>query len=140
MGMDRTAYHEAGHAVACIAQGIKFRYVTIIPNDEGANGHIKYCMVRIPEYATNRTLIKHGIKTLAGTCAEKIKFGRYSHGFASDRENAVDYYIKAGIENVNPYFLKTETLLKNHWSKVERIAKALLHKKTLTYNEVITAI
>lgn len=133
--LERTAYHEAGHVIACLATGRKFRYVTIIRKDD-ARGYIRFCMFRNLEFATNKTLINHGITTLAGTCAEKIKFGRYSHGFGSDREHAVDSFLRAGVENVNPYFARTENLLKKHWANVERVAVALLKAKTLQFQEV----
>lgn len=138
--IQRTAYHEAGHAVACIAKGRKFKYVTISPKD-GSRGHIRYNRVPSLEFAKSRALIDRGIITLAGTCAEKIKFGRYSHGFGhddgeSDRSHAADLFLSADIADARPYYAKTEALLRKHWAKVEAVAGALLTHKTLSYQVV----
>ena len=38
---ERTAYHEAGHAVAHVALGTPFRYVTIRPRDPEVAGLVK---------------------------------------------------------------------------------------------------
>jgi hypothetical protein len=40
--LEDTAYHEAGHAVACWHLRVPFKYATIIPNaDENSLGHVK---------------------------------------------------------------------------------------------------
>jgi ATP-dependent Zn protease len=138
-----TAYHEAGHAVAYLVKGIKFKDVSIVPNNkENSRGHITFsrnlAKRKDADSLLPKTFIKHGITTLAGICAEKIKFGEYcSVGFESDKEMAIDYFIRAEINDTNEYIEKTEKLLLKHWKGVEIIALKLLEKKTLTYQETI---
>lgn len=45
----RTAYHEAGHAVAAFELRLQFRYVSIIPGDDGSLGHMMHAKTNPPK-------------------------------------------------------------------------------------------
>jgi ATP-dependent Zn protease len=82
-----TAYHEAGHAVACWVSGIGFRHVSIRPDDdEGSLGHVLhkrlpkavaddvgtgYLSPRTSQYVESRAVV-----ALAGQAAAERLHGR----------------------------------------------------------------
>jgi hypothetical protein len=78
-----TAYHEAGHAVALWAQGLRFRRASILPDaKEGTLGHVahgfpKWFNPELDCSARHRILTEnHTVVALAGEIAEKRFLGR----------------------------------------------------------------
>lgn len=83
----KVAYHEAGHAVMCYIEKVKFRYVTIIPNEKenfaGALLPEKFRDTSNPEYVEDdniKPLIeKRVLVSFAGGIATYILTGRHDH-------------------------------------------------------------
>ncbi len=147
-----TAYHEAGHAIADLAIGRAFRYVTIEP-DEDTLGH---CMgvayrggqrLEMDAYEGNtraRAWIEKRVKVyLAGNVAERRVTGRaVVAGSRNDFTNACEMlsHLCGDYESELPaYFnlmyVRTVGLVTNplNWLTVERIAAELLDKQTVRY-------
>jgi hypothetical protein len=59
-----TAYHEAGHVVAHLVTGVRFRYVTIRPRMKDHAGHVTGCQKRIEAW-------KGSFTAAAGPIAER---------------------------------------------------------------------
>jgi cell division protease FtsH len=87
---ERTAYHEAGHAlVACsLPTGDPVHKVTIIPRGFGALGYV----LRRPEddrFMHTRSELEVNIKVaMGGTLAEELIYGDIANGATSDLDNA----------------------------------------------------
>jgi hypothetical protein len=149
-----TAYHEAGHAVADLALGRAFRYLTIEP-DEDSLGH---CMgvayrggqrLEMDVYEGNnraRDWIERRVKTLlAGAIAERRFTGRNSSaGGWSDDRIAIDLLSHlCGTETfeIDTYLdlliIRTRALLSvpHRWMAIQRLAAQLLDKQTVRYRD-----
>jgi len=96
--LEKTAYHEAGHAVAAFEMKRSFRHVTIEPDEESL-GHIMFTKFRdsfrpdIDSYSKIRNPLEKAIITaLAGPIAEQIFSGRKNLiGAGGDFHNASEY-------------------------------------------------
>lgn len=94
-----TAFHEAGHAVACLELGRGFRYVTIVPDpDDNSLGHVKFTRWRL-QFDENspltprlqQTLERDIVIAMAGPYAEERFAGVYNEaGAGSDHQSAVE--------------------------------------------------
>ena len=93
----RTAYHEAGHAVAAFFAHIAVKSVTVVP-DKDTSGRVKH--YRTPSFRpdvnadarTNQRALAHILVDLAGPAAEREIGGRaFRHATSrQDYQNAVD--------------------------------------------------
>jgi hypothetical protein len=142
-----TAYHEAGHAVAREQRGLRFRRVTIVPED-GALGMVE--SAGVPRWVYEETGSRHRIRgwyedqifvALAGPRAERRVIGRRNHvGAGGDYRWVSDLILRLGLPEAaqKPYLDYQIALLDGFlavpywWAKVEALAKALLDRKTLT--------
>ncbi len=149
---ERTAYHEAGHAVVMHELEMAIREVSIIPNDvEGSLGHVS----AYPRPSFNpdtdsswRTRIKIGTELLvfyAGITAEALFCGRHNRRAANsdlDKAAKLARYITSEENELKAYLgwlkIRTRNLLKNPvvWVKVEAVAQALIERKQLRGKEV----
>lgn len=147
--LERTAYHEAGHAVIAAHVPERFRYVTITP-DGDALGHVKnwaFSRRFQPDAHVSprgREIIDNRVMTLfAGGIAEKRFSGRLNRvGAQSDHEQAVDLadYLSGNTACTEAYlkwrWVVAETAVEHHWADIERVAGALLERNRLTWREV----
>lgn len=155
----RTAFHEAGHAIAILSLGRSLRIVTIEPEDDSL-GHVsnhqayRFIDPDIASYtwsARERRVVKQQVfVSLAGIAAVRILLSRYPRG----RHDTTDYKLVARIlESFNAgYFdevddayitymeLVTKNSLDGNWKFVEILARELLKKETLKYSEVKSLI
>ncbi len=147
--LERTAYHEAGHAVAAYDQRRRISRVSIIPDsEEGTLGHCSYSQFWKgfdPELNYNsktrpriETLI---ICSLAGHAAEAKHSGRNNWvGSKADRLNALDMalYIASGGGKELQYYWnwmweRTKGLLPKpfYWDAIEALAAELLQRREI---------
>jgi hypothetical protein len=145
--LKRTAYHEAGHAVAAYALRRAFRSVTIVPGEDFLG---KIWLTKLstfhPEYdnssKTNRRVEEGIIINYAGFVAEGIFTGRNDyrgahHDLVCAAALASNMVGSAEEEDayLNYLWISTKNLMKlpHWWSATEALAKTLLEKKTLNH-------
>lgn len=145
--IERTAYHEAGHAVASYYLHIAFTYATIIP-EEDSSGHVLHPQSIFkkfePEWDNSLKAVDRAeriiIVSLAGEASERRFANRYDRkGSGEDWHHAVNlasYF--AGNEEVlrayvNYLWTRAKTLFNAPWlwAAVEAVAKELLVRKKM---------
>ncbi len=151
----RTAYHEAGHAVASYLVRKKFRYVTIRSNGEyeGFMRHdqrIDASLIDGEELSRTRASIeKDMMVSLAGGAAVFLLTGKHDYiGKWADDHKAMDL-----AENVcrssrecaayiNWLYIRCESMLRSraNWHAVESLAEELLLQETLSYRKAVEII
>lgn len=148
--LERTAIHEAGHAVSSVINRVAFNYVTIEPDPEvGSLGHIKH-----PPHSKqfcedvgqgSLTLARRDqvecevIVCLAGAAAINVVRQRYAwKGTSSDREGVVDLLsASCGPEDLSAYFnwlcIRSFAQMKFpvHSAAVRAVADKLLERRRL---------
>lgn len=149
---ERTAYHEAGHAVAAMRQYERFEYVTIIPDeDAGSLGHLLHrplpkrfhpdikLTLHMQDKFETRIVI-----TLAGPLAEKRATGRWN-AIGAEADGDTVNMLHPYVGGVNPRIAgahlrylrcRAEEILKAHWKDVCNVKIALLERKKLSHAEV----
>jgi hypothetical protein len=147
--LKKTAYHEAGHAVAAFAMSKRFKKVSIIPiPDDNSLGRVSGCgwnsklNPEIDEGVRLRHLVEAQIIIfLAGPVAEAKLTGRYNHiGASKDYAGAVSYadYVTGSSEETGAYINwlieKTKNILSlYHWNAVELLAGELIKHREIGY-------
>ncbi len=153
-----TAFHEAGHAVASIGLGLSFEYVTIVPDGDSLGSMLHpgvmgyHSQSKTDQKKLARDLM---LACYAGFQAEKRYISDANEDLAeADYDNAFflsrTYQVFPRSMNfVGDDFhhafldrLKREAgkLVLTHWSAIETIAKALLEKQTLSFEEAYDVI
>jgi len=150
------AYHEAGHVIAFILAGIKFKYVTI-KSKRRPDGHMMWgrinssfdpvhFMVGIKKEEMTDPLhfsrfFISGFINCAGMVAEYMYFGKYCKGSGDD-------FLKINDNlSVLPKFLQdkcysflaayTSFIFQSKIKHIKLIANELLSRETLSYDDVI---
>lgn len=149
--LERTAYHEAGHAVMSFIRKRRFKYVTIIPEKDSL-GHIlhKPWSNFDPEVnddaRTSKKIETEALVSLSGHAVESLLTGKTMWQCASwqgDRHNAIDilsYSFPEG-EELGAYFtwlfIHAKNILKQplHWKAVQYLADELLIHKKIGYKK-----
>lgn len=151
---ERTAYHEAGHAVAAFSYNKRLHKVSIkTDHDAGLLGYVKSTW-RIGEAMTygeadrHLRLVTEGVTILlAGVVAEREHTqGRHDWtGVASDRHNALDLALRILSDDEAPAYMKwlmvrTENLVKWRWPAIEGMAQELLAREEMSGAEATALI
>lgn len=134
----RTAYHEAGHAVIALSLGRPLQKVTIAPNQI----RLGVCQIQKGRFRPSKDWIEDEILILLAGIAAEAKFsGEYDlRGAGEDLRYARRFSLqRAGSENQaerleRKLLTKTEYLLadEGHWAAVTAIAKELLARETIS--------
>src|SRR5262249_54318280 len=153
----RTAYHEAGHAVASLLVGIHTKRVTVKPSVGSLGHHETWSFFTADERlalessdryefgATKalRKVINRSIIVLAGGYAEKVFTGRYNWiGASADIDSYHDLIVRLFPDDEERKLFdrwirrRTEVLVDNSWWRVEAIAHALCERTTLKGDEI----
>ena len=150
----RTAHHVAGHAVVAWAQGVTLREISIVPVGKTA-GHadIAQDLEVMMHHIDERTALKAKLLiTCAGMRAE-LRFNPKAAvrgGLVGIYQEVIDSW--ALVRRINETrnelplcFLddaiaETNALLEAYWSRVERLAEALLKHKTVSGTDATAII
>lgn len=103
-----TAYHEAGHALIALYYGYNVPRITI-KSRTNSLGAVHYTGQE-GNYSRNINDVKEIVQiSLAGICAEKVKFHKYSTGGSQDLEQAKKIILhaicEAGLGKEGPMYL-----------------------------------
>lgn len=147
-----TAYHEAGHALAAILLGKKFKFITIktdsdslgkVVSKRGNRYRYEYNSIMDPCRFSKYFL--SDFRNIAGLVAEKIYSGRNNFsGAKGDITKIIDStlaglpetYNKKYMAFLSEYAYNVFTVVKNR-IRLEAIADELLIKETLSYSDVM---
>ncbi len=159
-------YHEAGHVVSWLHYGQKIEFVTIDPIKckETVSNKNEACdgWLHILEGYT-ATPFEEAVHLISGCVAEAKSRNCHltrciEQGGNEDFEKAecsLDYYYKHLTENLEnfsheggePRFILTSLainesryIINKNWESVEKVALALLKRKTLTHDDVVELI
>ncbi len=157
-GRARTAYHEAGHAVAYLAYGLDFDYVSIMPekiDGKSLNGVVRRLspVREIPRFPQEVDLyVSRVISALyAGGISASLFAGDHQSSDASkgsdylkiknlcekrDRWRCPPIDGQRGDRYLMERYQESYELIKSHARLVEAIAQALLSRQKLLYSEV----
>jgi hypothetical protein len=149
--LERTAYHEAGHTVACVYLHIPFKYATIKSGEDFLGRVERYPYPEsfhpdIDDSPKIRSRIEKDMMiSLAGHAAEMAFSGRHNWSGASyDSHKAGDLalYYAGGEEETSAFYnwmwVRTRAWIRQplHWIAVIALAKELLKEQTITAKEV----
>jgi hypothetical protein len=133
------AYHEAGHAVACLASRLAFESVTTIPD-----GRIAGC-IRITPGQQSHGDIEFVWVAASGVIADRIKRGRDDFTINTIRNWHRYGWLQPDILELTNEFPDKQELLalvlcaveltRHHWPRVEAIAQTLIVPRTISYAE-----
>ena len=150
--LERSAYHEAGHAVAHYMGGIKFKYVEIYETprkpfsffpkairelkDVTLGGYVK--QIRKKKIPIPSAIII----AMAGGCAEFIRDKRTKplYNCCADLEKMKEFF--RGKEDFDVIFDTVKSLMmeKEAWCAVTALAKQLLIERKIPYKKAIQII
>ena len=149
MNIQATAYHEAGHVVAHIVQGLPVKSVTIVEGKDfyGAGAHPSPMMHSWSNGRELRQIARSCIVSLfAGMEAERVfDPGVPDYGSSQDEADAFevsrDYHVfprrmscvgdDFHIDYLEQLRKESRRLIKRHWNVVAAVAQKLLTEKTV---------
>lgn len=143
-----TAYHEAGHVVACVIRDVPFDLVTIVGTDEYFGVcRLNLAMARLGLNMGNQSrefrsmAYNSVIVSLSGPAAEEYLTGGYDEsGSADDFADAyvvARHYSRYPDEYTKKKFREARKMIIANWEQVEIVANALLEYETLDRESVL---
>lgn len=147
-----TAYHEAGHAVAALAQGRRVLFVSIVP--DAHDGSLGHCVTPWPEGFSiydddaKRICQERVVWLVAAREAQELATGTIQ-GDGGDQESFMEIAVSAGLRfhrdtddafnyaaAERRYRRYARRLLRAYWPAVEAVAAALLRQDSLAEPEL----
>ncbi len=144
--VERTAYHEAGHAVAAYLRHLRFTSISIVP-DTGTLGRCEFSETAIvldldssAALRTRRRIETMIIVSLAGVIAESLLTGRHNwRGAHADLHDAARYasLVTASVEELRAYerwlWEHTRTLLRARPGRlaIQQLAAVLMEDRRI---------
>ena len=148
--IQRTAYHEAGHAVLAYFLGVGLKRVSIVRDEDsrdhlhgGEYGDDTEYTEHMRAFAEEAFWLRMAIMRYAGTEAERRLARRWRNTGAEN-----DYkWAAIALEKITMdwpsrralYFYarrRTRLLVENYWPEIEAVARALIERKQLGVEEV----
>jgi ATP-dependent Zn protease len=141
VNIEKTAYHEAGHAITALHLNIPFTKVSIVSKED----YLGYVSTKPPKwfspdsdnsYRTYNFINNRVMFAFSGLASEKIKFGRFNYsGAEQDLHTAIELssYIISDTRELKAYlrWMKIKTLnflnVSYRWKLVEVLAEELIH-------------
>jgi hypothetical protein len=144
----RTAYHEAGHLVIGMLYGFRCSSVSIRPDEaRGSLGRVIPLDVHGGRVSIgdDRGALERWLCVLFAGYAAEVRFAPDSRdaareGARGDDEQAEDLLVRAGIANKTTRHLlrgRTASLVEQHWTTIESVARALLKHEEFDAREVV---
>ena len=143
--IERTAYHEAGHAVASYILRQPFLSVDVRPADDGSLGRVMYPdgppIISKPWHPRFRGYIEKEVMSLLAGCeAESLALKRRTYeGGRTDYQDAANYAAHIFQPDDIPAFvarmtkqIRAELAPPHHWAAVSTLAEVLVAKKQLS--------
>ena len=118
----RTSVHEASHAAIAMAFRCKVLSATLEPQLDGALGAVSY--------KPSRRGFRNAVIALAGIEAERLFFGIADPNLA-DRESARAALGTWDAAALDEAFSTARALVEQHRPAIERVAEALIARRTL---------
>lgn len=148
-----TAVHEAGHVVVGAVLRLPHRPATIVPNeDKGTAGHVEPVQLwEVMEHwwnlgidRRNESVLRANIMaTMAGAEAERAVLGFCNGGDEGDQhqiacmgDDLMNTFSEAWDRWHNRLQRQTGCLVRRHRAKIERVAQALMERRTLQPDEI----
>jgi len=135
----RIAYHEAGHAVACLANGVQFEYVTSMSRERNAG-----CIRLVPGQESRGDRDFAWVLS-SGVIADRINRGRDDFTANTIRNWHRYGWLESDIRTLITEFTDKTRLLalvkyvaemtRAYWPAVEGIAQALMEPTTLGHSD-----
>jgi hypothetical protein len=149
--LKRTAFHEAGHAVAAFYLLVRIKHVTIIPTADTL-GHMKGTRVQFTRQGVFDDSLRgtdragrHIMVCWAGQLAQRklAPHSRWRLDGAGDTDLAMELFShidshdeKARNLQVALLWRRTQLLVELRWKEIQAVAAALLRRKTLKADDI----
>lgn len=128
----RLAYHEAGHAAVCLHYGFRFQDAWI---NGDLGGRVNVLNIGSLAYRGHVAAI-----AWAGFFAEKMFFGHADTDSLSDNDLLLIVQSATCEDDILSHRIRAETIAGYCRDSIEKIAKALMLHKRLTYNDVLGVV
>jgi cell division protease FtsH len=154
------AYHEAGHAVMSMLQGLPVARASIVPTTSGVGGAV-FREDSDSFFITKDEIVSQILVAYAGRASEQIKFKKVTTGASNDITQATELIKKivgrygfdediSGLLDMNivdcdnkfvdsrmrelsiKYYNECKSLLQSNYNYVEQLAQILLEEESLT--------
>ena len=157
--LEEIAYHEAGHAVAWHQNGVRFRVISIVPDQDGSLGRVSMSIPKWYRAAVNGCTdsIKARVYTeklvigqMAGHLAQEKYAGKSPdfETYESDLEKSLELVCRfVGSERSAGAYMRLLwemardlVEMETTWNQIEALAAALLDRQTIGYRDASAII